>query len=69
MLSELEARGELDNTIVVVTGDHGMPGMPRTKATLYEGGCRVALAVRWPEGNIKPGQWLIVHAAPRAAAD
>ena len=54
LLSELEARGELDNTVVVVTGDHGMP-MPRAKATLYEEGCRVPLAVRWPAGNIQQG--------------
>lgn len=45
----LEKRGLLDNTIVVVTSDHGMP-FPRAKASLYDWGSRVPLAIRWPEG-------------------
>ena len=48
MLQMLEEAGELDNTIVFVTSDHGM-GFPRAKATLYEYGVRVPLAVRWGE--------------------
>lgn len=51
----LEARGELDNTLVVVTSDHGMP-FPRAKASLYDAGTRVPLAVRWPEGIDQPGR-------------
>ena len=47
VLQRLEAMGELDNTIVVVTGDHGMP-FPRCKANLYDSGARVPLAIRWP---------------------
>ena len=36
MLAQLEARGELENTVVIVTSDHGMP-FPRAKATgLYD---------------------------------
>ncbi len=50
----LEKRGELDNTIIVVTGDHGMP-FPRCKANLYDCGTRVPLAIRWGE-KIQPGQ-------------
>jgi arylsulfatase A-like enzyme len=46
-LKLLEERGELDNTIVVMTGDHGMP-FPRCKGNLYDWGARVPLAVRWP---------------------
>ena len=42
----LEARDELDNTIIVVTSDHGMP-FPRGKATVYDDGARVPLAIRW----------------------
>ena len=48
MLSKLEAMGELDNTVVVVTGDNGMP-FPRAKANLYDYGIRVPLAIRWSE--------------------
>jgi len=46
MLKLLEEAGELDNTIVVVTADNGMP-FPRAKANLYEYGTHVPLAVRW----------------------
>ena len=45
----LEEAGELDNTIVVVTSDHGMP-FPRAKASLYDAGTHVPLAIRWPAG-------------------
>jgi N-sulfoglucosamine sulfohydrolase len=48
-IASLEKRGLLDNTIVVVTSDHGMP-FPRAKASLYDWGSRVPLAIRWPEG-------------------
>ena len=54
-ITALEARGELDNTIVVVTSDHGMP-FPRAKASLYDAGSRVPLAVRWPSGICNPGR-------------
>ncbi len=46
MLAKLEAIGELDNTIVVVTSDNGMP-FSRTKTTLYDGGVRMPTAIRW----------------------
>jgi len=46
LLAYLEEIGELDNTIVVMTGDNGMP-FPRAKMTLYDLGTRVPLAVRW----------------------
>ena len=49
ILDELESRGELDHTLVVVSGDHGIPGMPRAKCNLYDIGCEVALAARWPD--------------------
>ena len=44
--------GELDNTIIVMTGDHGMP-FPRCKSNLYDMGVRVPLAIRWGK-NIEP---------------
>lgn len=53
-LTKLEQIGELENTIVVITGDHGMP-FPRCKSNLYDSGARVPLAVRWPK-NIKAGR-------------
>jgi hypothetical protein len=48
MLALLEERGELDNTLVVITSDNGMP-FPRAKTNLYDFGTRMPLAVRWPE--------------------
>lgn len=49
LIERLEAIGELDNTLIVVSGDHGIPGFPRAKCNLYNIGCEVALAARWPE--------------------
>ena len=46
IVARLKAIGELDNTIIVVSGDNGMP-FPRCKATLYDQGTRVPLAIRW----------------------
>ncbi|MDA0281922.1 MAG: sulfatase-like hydrolase/transferase [Planctomycetota bacterium] len=46
IVARLKSIGELDNTIIVVSGDNGMP-FPRCKATLYDQGTRVPLAVRW----------------------
>jgi N-sulfoglucosamine sulfohydrolase len=53
LLETLERRGDLDNTVVVVTSDNGMP-FPRAKANLYDAGTRMPLAVRWPR-IVKPG--------------
>jgi len=66
-LALLEERGLLDNTVVVMTSDHGWP-FPRGKTNLYDLGSRVPLAVRWSE-RIAPGQrvaWptLLVDLAP-----
>ncbi len=55
-LELLEKTGEADNTIVVITGDHGMP-FPRCKSNLYDCGTRVPLAMRWPS-EVKAGQVL-----------
>ncbi len=49
----LDERGLAENTIVVMTGDHGWP-WPRAKANTYDAGTRVPLAVRWP-GRAAPG--------------
>ncbi len=55
LLSRLEEIGELDDTLIVVSGDHGIPGFPRAKCNLYDIGCEVALAARWP-GRILDGR-------------
>lgn len=46
IINNLKSRGELDNTLIVVTGDNGMP-FPRAKGTLYDYGVRVPLVLRW----------------------
>jgi N-sulfoglucosamine sulfohydrolase len=48
MLTYLEEIGELENTIVIVTADNGMP-FPRAKANSYEYGVHVPFAVRFPK--------------------
>jgi N-sulfoglucosamine sulfohydrolase len=48
MLEYLEEKGELGNTIVIVTSDNGMP-FPRAKANCYEYGIHVPFAVRYPK--------------------
>ena len=47
LLAVLEERGELANTIVIVTADNGTP-VPRAKANVYDWGVHVPLAVMWP---------------------
>ena len=53
-MASLEALGELDNTVVLMTSDNGMP-FPRCKSNLYDSGTRMPLAVRWP-GKVKAGR-------------
>ncbi len=47
ILSLLEERYLLTNTMMVMTSDNGMP-FPRAKANLYDSGTRMPLAIRWP---------------------
>lgn len=47
ILKRLEQLGELDNTLVMVTSDNGMP-FPRAKATMFEYGIHLPLAVACP---------------------
>jgi len=54
MLKTLEDKGELENTLVVVTSDNGMP-FPRAKASLYDSGVRMPLAICWPS-RVKGGR-------------
>ena len=58
----LKQRGLDRNTLVVFTGDNGMP-FPRAKGTCYDPGLRVPLVVWWP-GRIAAGsvkKELIAH--------
>ncbi len=54
LIAELERRGELDRTLFVISGDHGMPGVPMGKCNLVDHGTHVALIVRGP--GIKAGR-------------
>lgn len=54
ILKRLEATGELENTVIVVSGDHGPPGFPHGKCNLYDFGASVSLAIRW--GGAKGGR-------------
>jgi N-sulfoglucosamine sulfohydrolase len=58
LLTLLEEAGQLDQTLIIMTSDNGMP-FPRAKANLYDAGTRVPLALRWPV-RIRAGQ---VHQA------
>lgn len=49
MLNILSDAGVLDNTLVIVTSDHGMP-FPRVKGHAYEFSNHVPLAMMWPGG-------------------
>ncbi len=56
LIKKLEAIGELDNTLIAVSGDHGAPGFPHGKCNLYDFGAGVPLAIRW--GGAKGGRVL-----------
>ena len=55
MLASLEAAGQLNNTLVVVTSDNGMP-FPRCKGQAYEFSNHMPLAVMWRRGIHSPGR-------------
>lgn len=54
ILNYLKEMGDLENTLVIVTSDNGMP-FPRAKANEYEYGIHLPLAMAWPSG-IEPGR-------------
>lgn len=64
ILDALEARGTLDDTLLLFFSDNG--GVPPAgssneplrgrKHTVYEGGIRVVAAARWPSGGIQGGR-------------
>ncbi len=61
MLGRLEAKGILDDTIVIFFSDNGGSGgavnapLRGKKAETWEGGIRVSFMIRWPAGGIEAG--------------
>ena len=59
----LKAEGVWEDTLFIFTSDHGSTlwdqeynaGMRGKKASLYEGGHRVAFFLNWPNGNLRNG--------------
>lgn len=54
MLASLDKRGLLDNTLVIVTSDHGMP-FPRGKGSAYECSNHVPFVAMWKGGIVGSG--------------
>jgi arylsulfatase A-like enzyme len=54
ILKIIEDAGELDNTLVVISSDNGMP-FPRCKSNVYDMGTHVPFAASWP-GKVKGGR-------------
>ncbi|WP_316837921.1 sulfatase [Pedobacter nutrimenti] len=55
MLKLLEETGELNNTLIIVTSDNGMP-FPRVKGQEYEYSNHLPLAMMWADGISHPGR-------------
>jgi len=55
MIKLLEKSGQLENTIIIVTADNGMP-FPRIKGQEYELSNHLPLAIMWKAGINKPGR-------------
>ena len=53
IIATLEEAGELENTLIIVTADNGMP-MPRAKANGYDYGIHVPLSIRWGKAGDAP---------------
>jgi N-sulfoglucosamine sulfohydrolase len=50
IIDALKQDGVLNETVIIVTSDHG-DGLPRMKRAIYDAGLRVPLMVRLPEGS------------------
>lgn len=55
ILAAVDSIGELENTIVIVTSDHGMP-FPRVKGQDYYYSNHIPMAIMWGEGLRNPGR-------------
>lgn len=53
-IQTLEKKGQLDNTLIVFTSDHGM-AFPRVKGQIFEDGLHVPL-IAWWKGVVQPGR-------------
>lgn len=57
LLDELVKAGELDNAMIVLSGDNGV-NMPRGKTHCYDIAVHAPLMIRWPKGIPHPGRVL-----------
>jgi N-sulfoglucosamine sulfohydrolase len=55
IIEHLEEKEQLDNTLIVVTSDNGMP-FPRVKGNEYIHSNHLPLAIMWKNGIQKPGR-------------
>ncbi len=55
MIDLLKQSGQLENTLIVATSDHGMP-FPRVKGQAYDHSNHVPMAIHWPKGIASPGR-------------
>jgi arylsulfatase A-like enzyme len=55
MIEMLRKKGMLENTIIVITSDNGMP-FPRCKGITYDYSSHMPLAVMWPKGIKNKGR-------------
>ncbi len=55
ILKTLEEKGQLDNTLIVMTSDHGMP-FPRVKGNQYEHANHIPMAIMWRNGIAQKGR-------------
>lgn len=54
LISNLESNGQLNNTLIVITSDNGMP-FPRAKGYSFEDSYHIPLAMMWKNGIKKTG--------------
>jgi arylsulfatase A-like enzyme len=54
ILDELRQTGESEDTLIIISGDHGAPGFPNGKCNLYTFGTGVSLAITGP--GVKGGR-------------
>ena len=55
VLAILEKEGQLENTLILFTSDHGMP-FPRVKGNQYENANHIPMAMLWKRGIKNPGR-------------